>query len=101
MINRENILRNLLTAYSSKLSQEGTIQIVIENDAELKRIIPLISEHDYKITESNDAILTKVNNPEILFDSRPVKIITIQNLYKNTNNRNFNSNNFGSFDNNA
>lgn len=101
MINRENILRNLLTAYSSKLSQEGTIQIVIENDVELKRIIPLISEHDYKITESNEMILTKVNNPEILFDSRPVKIITIQNLYKNTNNRNFNSNNFGSFDNNA
>jgi hypothetical protein len=85
------------------LSQEGTIQIVIENDAELKRIIPLISDHDYKIVESDDMNLTKVNNPEILFDNRPVKIITIQNLHKNADNRNNsdNSDNFGSFDNNA
>jgi hypothetical protein len=47
--------------------------------------------------------LTKADNPEILFDSRPVEIITIQNLHKNADNRNNNDNsdNFGSFDNNA
>ena len=88
MINRERILRNLLHAYSSKLSQEGTIQIVIENDAELDRIIPLISDHDYKIVESNDLILTNMNDSDKLDDNKPVKIITVQNLHKVTGSKN-------------
>ena len=49
-VNKERILKNLLHSYKSKLSQDGTIQIIVENEQDFRKIMSLIPEHDFKIT---------------------------------------------------
>ena len=85
--NMERILRNLLHSYSSKLNHGGTIQIVLDDNADFEKIVSLIPDHDYKILESSDTSLpdtgSSLSKP---INLRRVKVLTIQNLHQNSSN---------------
>jgi tRNA G46 methylase TrmB len=88
--NKERILKNLLHSYMSKLSQDGTIQIIVENEQDFRKIISLIPEHDFKIINTFDKVALEALNPNKYRhntnDVKNVKIITIQKQQNDNNN---------------
>lgn len=88
-VNKERILKNLLHSYKSKLSQDGTIQIIVENEQDFRKIMSLIPEHGFKIiSTSNKVTLGALNSDKSkrTNHAKNVKIITIQKLQNNNNN---------------
>ena len=88
-VNKERILKNLLHSYKSKLSQDGTIQIIVENEQDFRKIRSLIPEHGFKIiSTSNKVPLGALNSDKSkrTNHAKNVKIITIQKLQNNNNN---------------
>jgi len=88
-INKERILKNLLHSYMSKLSQDGTIQIIVENEQDFRKIMSLIPEHDFKIIDTFGKVASGALNPDKsrhTKDAKNVKIITIQKQQNNNNN---------------
>lgn len=88
-VNKERILKNLLHSYKSKLSQDGTIQIIVENEQDFRKIMSLIPEHGFKIiSTSNKVPLGALNSDKSkrTNHAKNVKIITIQKLQNNNNN---------------
>ncbi|WP_144732976.1 HD domain-containing protein [Candidatus Nitrosocosmicus arcticus] len=88
-VNKERILKNLLHSYKSKLSQDGTIQIIVENEQDFRKIMSLIPEHGFKIiSTSNKVTLGALNSDKSKHTNhaKNVKIITIQKLQNNNNN---------------
>ena len=87
--NKERVLRNLLHSYMSKLIQEGTIQIIVENEQDFRKIMSLIPEHNFKIINKFDKIALEAPNSDKsrhTNDVKNVKIITIQRQQNNNNN---------------
>ena len=87
--NKERILKNLLHSYKSKLSQDGTIQIIVENKQDFRKILSLIPEHDFKTINTSDKVALGAQNPDKsrhTNDAKNVKIITIQKQQNNNNN---------------
>lgn len=85
--NKERILKNLLHSYSSKLNQGGTIQIVVDDDTDFEKIISLIPDHNYKILESTNRIMSNVGSSDKPVDRPPqMKVITIQSIDQNNTN---------------
>ena len=88
-VNKERILKNLLHSYKSKFSQDGTIQIIVENEKDFRKIMSLIPEHGFKIVGTSDKVTLEALNPDkSKHTNHPenVKIITIQKLQSNNNN---------------
>lgn len=91
-VNKERMLKNLLHSYMSKLSQDGTIHIIVENEQDFIKIMSLIPEHDFKIISTSDKVALGALNPDKsrhINDAENVKIITIQkqqNINNNDNN---------------
>src|SRR4029079_9912930 len=88
-INKERILKNLLHSYKSKLSQDGTIQIIVENEQDFRKIMSLIPEHDFKIIDTFDKVALAATTQDKSIhtdDPKNVKIITIQRQQNNNNN---------------
>ena len=88
-VNKERILKNLLHSYKSKLSQDGTIQIIVENEQDFGKIISLIPEHDFKIINTSHKVpLGALNTDKSRHtnDAKNVKIINIQKQQNNDNN---------------
>ena len=88
-VNKERILKNLLHSYKSKLSQDGTIQIIVENEQDFRKILSLIPEHDFKTTNMSDKVALRALNLDKsghTNDAKNVKIITIQKQQNNDNN---------------
>ena len=88
-VNKERMLKNLLHSYKSKLSQDGTIQIIVENEKDFRKIMSLIPEHGFKIVSTSDKITLEALNPDKskhTNHAENVKIITIQKLQSNNNN---------------
>lgn len=88
-VNKERILKNLLHSYKSKLSQDGTIQIIVENEMDFRKIMSLIPEHGFKIVSTSDKVTLGALNPDKskhTNHAKNVKIITIQKLQNNNNN---------------
>lgn len=84
IIKKEKILRNLLHSYNSKLSYEGTIQIIVEKEKDIEKIITLIPNHDFKIINTEDKVISRVltsDKSENTKYSTSFKIITIQNFH--------------------
>ncbi|HKO63711.1 MAG TPA: hypothetical protein VJU13_00790, partial [Candidatus Nitrosocosmicus sp.] len=87
--NKERVLRNLLHSYMSKLIQDGTIQIIVENEQDFRKIMSLIPEHNFKIINKFDKVALEAPNPDEsrhTNDVKNVKIITIQRQQNNNNN---------------
>ena len=87
--NKERILKNLLHSYKSKLSQDGTIQIIVENEQDFGKIMSLIPEHDFKIINTSPKVpLGALNTDKSRHtnDAKNVKIIIIQKQQNNDNN---------------
>ncbi|WP_458745530.1 HD domain-containing protein [Candidatus Nitrosocosmicus sp. T] len=87
-VNKERILKNLLHSYRSKLSQDGTIQIIVENEKDFRKIMSLIPEHGFKIVSTSDKVTLEALNPDKSKHTNHienVKIITIQKLQSNNN----------------
>ncbi len=73
----------------SKLSQDGTIQIIVENEQDFRKIMSLIPEHDFKIIDTFGKVASGALNPDKsrhTKDAKNVKIITIQKQQNNNNN---------------
>lgn len=88
-VNKERILNNLLHSYKSKLSQDGTIQIIVENEMDFRKIMSLIPEHGFKIVSTSDKVTLGAPSPDKskhANHAKNVKIITIQKLQSNNNN---------------
>ncbi|WP_458720104.1 HD domain-containing protein [Candidatus Nitrosocosmicus sp. R] len=88
-VNKERILKNLLHSYKSKLSQDGTIQIIVENEQDFRKILSLIPEHDFKTNNMSDKVALRALNLDKsghTNDAKNVKIITIQKQQNNDNN---------------
>ena len=88
-VNKERMLKNLLHSYQSKISQDGTIQIIVENEQDFRKIMSLMPEHDFKILNTSDKIALGALNPDKsrhTNDAKNVKIITIQKQQNNDNN---------------
>jgi tRNA G46 methylase TrmB len=88
-VNKERILKNLLYSYKSKLSQDGTIQIIVENEKDFRKTMSLIPEHGFKIVSTSDKVTLEALNPDKskhANHAENVKIITIQKLQSNNNN---------------
>ncbi len=80
-------MKNLLHSYSSKLNQGGTIQIVVDSDTDFEKIISLIPDHNYKILESTNRIMSNVGSSDKPVDMPPqMKVITIQSIDQNNTN---------------
>jgi len=87
--NKERVLRNLLHSYMSKLIQDGTIQIIVENEQDFRKIMSLIPEHNFKIINKFDKVALEAPNLDEsrhTNDVKNVKIITIQRQQNNNNN---------------
>ena len=88
-VNKERMLKNLLHSYQSKISQDGTIQIIVENEQDFRKIMSLMPEHDFKILNTSDKIALGALNPDKsrhTNDAKNVKIITIQKQQNNDKN---------------
>ncbi|HKX96646.1 MAG TPA: hypothetical protein VJL78_02300 [Candidatus Nitrosocosmicus sp.] len=88
-VNKERILKNLLHSYKSKLSQDGTIQIIVENEQDFGKIMSLIPEHDFKIINTSHKVPLGALNADksrYINDAKNVKIIIIQKQQNNDNN---------------
>lgn len=79
-INKERILNNLLHAYSLKLNQGGTVQIVVDHGIDIEKIISHIPNHDYKVLGSIDMIMPDIDSSDKSVDMPRIKVITIQKL---------------------
>jgi hypothetical protein len=88
-VNKERTLKNLLHSYKSKLSQDGTIQIIVENEQDFRKILSLIPEHDFKTTNMSDKAASRALNLDKsghTNEAKNIKIITIQKQQNNDNN---------------